>query len=126
MTLSLDYVHIGFENLNGGVLMPFRADRLAELQRAKGYSNRHLALLIGVNENTVRRWLVDGQQPGALSLNQLAATLDTNIDYLMGNTDDKTPPPSEIGELSEMEKRLVWAFRRGGRGGAKRLLGEDE
>jgi transcriptional regulator with XRE-family HTH domain len=104
--------------------MPFRADRLAALQRAHGYSNRHLAGIIGVNENTVRRWLVDGQQPGALSLNQLAATLDTNIDYLMGNTDDKTPPPSELGELSEMERRLLWAFRRGGPKGARRLLSD--
>lgn len=106
--------------------MPFRADRLAELQRAKGYSNRHLANLIGVNENTVRRWLVEGQQPGALSLNQLAAVMDTNIDYLMGNTDDKTPPPPELGELSELEKRFVWALRRGGRKAVKRLLGDDE
>lgn len=106
--------------------MPFRADRMGTLQKAMGYSNRHLAGLIGVNENTVRRWLVDGQQPGALSLNQLAAVLETNIDYLMGNTDDKTPPPSDIGDLSEMEQRLIWAFRRGGRGAARRLLGDTD
>lgn len=106
--------------------MPFRADRLLALQREKGYTNRHIATVIGVNENTVRRWITEGRQPGALSLNQLAAVLDTNIDYLMGNTDDKTPPPSDIGELSDEEKRLIWAFRRGGRGGLTRLFGDDE
>jgi transcriptional regulator with XRE-family HTH domain len=106
--------------------MPFRADRLTALQREKGYTNRHLALLIGVNENTVRRWITENRQPGALSLNQLAAALDTNIDFLMGNTDDKTPPPSDIGDLSEMEQRLIWAFRRGGRKGATRLLGDTD
>lgn len=106
--------------------MPFRADRLLALQRAKGYTNRHLAGLIGVNENTVRRWIVEHRQPGALSLNQMAAVLDTNIDYLMGNTDDKTPPPSELGELSDLERRLVWAFRRGGEKSVRRLFADDD
>lgn len=106
--------------------MPFRADRLLALQKEKGYTNRYLAGLIGVNENTVRRWIIEHRQPGTLSLNQLAAILDTNIDYLMGNTEDKTPPPSELGELSDEERRLVWAFRRGGQKNVRRLFGDDE
>lgn len=106
--------------------MPLRTDRVRELQQAKGYSNRYIADQIEVNENTVSRWVTGNRQPGALSLNQLAAILETNIDYLMGNTDDKTPPPSEIGELSEMEQRLIWALRRGGRKSARRLLADDE
>lgn len=106
--------------------MPFRADRLGELQRAHGYSNRHLATVIGVNENTVRNWLVNGQQPGALSLNQIAVALETNIDYLMGNTDDKTPPEPELGELSDEERRLLWAFRRGGEKEIRRLFGNAD
>ncbi len=106
--------------------MPLRADRLAALQKEKGYKNRHLATLIGVNENTVGNWLARGQQPGALSLNQLAAVMETNIDFLMGNTDDKTPPPADVGELSDLEKRLILALRRGGRSSAKRLLSSDD
>ena len=85
--------------------MPFRADRLSALLKEHGFTNRYLANLIGVNENTVRRWIVEGRQPGALSLNQMAAAFDTNIDYLMGNTDDKTPPPSKLGEEAEKQSR---------------------
>lgn len=106
--------------------MPLRADRLRELQKAKGYSNRHLAGLIGVNENTVGRWVKGNRQPGALSLNQLAAALETSLDFLMGTTDDPTPPSSEIGELSKEEERILWAFRRGGRKAIRRLLDEDD
>lgn len=106
--------------------MPVRADRLQRLQKEKGYTNRYIAAVIGVNENTVSRWVSGKRQPGALSLNQLAATLEVSLDYLMGTTDDPTPPSSEIGELSEEEERILWAFRRGGRKGIKRLLDQDD
>lgn len=106
--------------------MPFRADRLLALQRKQGYTNRYLAGVIGVNENTIRRWINEGRQPGTLSLNQLAAVLNTNIDYLLGNTEDSTPPPGDIGDLSDEEQRLLWAYRRGGRKAILRLLGEDD
>lgn len=106
--------------------MPLRADRMRELLKSKGYSNRYISNLIGVNENTVSRWANGNRQPGSLSLNQLAAALEVTLDYLMGISDDPTPPSSEIGELSEEEKRFVWAFRRGGRKGIKRLLDDDE
>ncbi len=106
-------------------MMPFRADRLTALQREKGYTNRYIAGVIGVYENTIRRWVTEGRQPGTLSLNQLAAILDTNIDYLLGNTEDKTPPSDDIEDLSDEERRLLWAYRRGGRKAILRLLGED-
>ncbi len=106
--------------------MPLRADRVRELQRAKGYSNRYIANLIGVNENTVSRWANGNRQPGSLSLNQLAAALDVSLDYLMGINDDPTPPSSDIGDLSEEEKRILWAFRRGGRKAIRRLLEKDD
>jgi transcriptional regulator with XRE-family HTH domain len=106
--------------------MPLRADRVRELQRAKGYSNRHIATLIGVNENTVSRWANGNRQPGSLSLNQLAAVLEVSLDYLMGISDDPTPPSQEIGELSKEEQRLLWAFRRGGQKGVTRLFHDDD
>lgn len=106
--------------------MPLREDRVRALLMSKGYSNRHVATLIGVNENTVGRWASGKRQPGSLSLNQLAAVLDTSTDYLLGTTEDPTPPPSELGELTDMEQRLVWAYRRGGRKNITRLFGDDD
>ena len=106
--------------------MPLRADRVRELQKAKGYSNRYIANLIGVNENTVSRWANGNRQPGSLSLNQLAAALEVTLDYLMGISDDPSPPSTELGELSIEEQRVLWAFRRGGRKAVKRLFEKDD
>lgn len=106
--------------------MPLRADRLQQLQRDKGYTNRYIANLIGVNENTVSRWANGNRQPGSLSLNQLAAVLEVTLDYLMGISDDPSPPSTELGELSEEEQRILWAFRRAGRKGIRRLLDKDD
>lgn len=93
--------------------MPLRADRVKLLQQQMGYSNRHIATLIGINENTVSRWVSGRQQPNSLRLNQLAAVLEVSEGYLLGNTDDKTPPPPDTGELSGDERRLILAIRDG-------------
>lgn len=106
--------------------MPLRADRVRELQNHNGYTNRYIADLIGVSENTVSRWANGHRQPGALSLNQLAAVFNVSLDYLMGMTDDPTPPPSDLGELSLEEQRLLWAFRRGGPKAVRRQLGDTD
>lgn len=106
--------------------MPIRADRLQQLQKEKGYTNRYIATVIDVNENTVSRWVSGKRQPGGLSLNQLAALLDVSIEYLTGLTDDPTPPSNDIGDLSEEERLLLQVFRRGGRKALLRQLGEDD
>jgi transcriptional regulator with XRE-family HTH domain len=106
--------------------MPLRSDRVQRLQREKELTNRYIANVIGVNENTVSRWVSGKRQPGVLSLNQLAALLEVSIEYLMGITDDPTPPSDDIGELSDEERRILMIFRRGGRKGLKRLLGDDD
>lgn len=106
--------------------MALRTDRLQLMQRERGYTNRYIATVLGVNENTVSRWVSGKRQPGKLSLYQLAALLEVSIEYIEGLTDDKTPPPSDIGDLSDEERRLIWAFRRGGRKGLTRLFGDDE
>ena len=106
--------------------MPLRAERLQLLQREKGYTNRYIANVLHVNENTVSRWVSGRRQPGRLSMNQLAALCETSIEYLNGITDDPTPPPDDIEDLTDEERELLRAFRRGGRKGLKRLLGDDD
>lgn len=106
--------------------MPLRADRVQRLQKEKGYTNRYIATVLDVNENTVSRWASGRRQPGKLSLNQLAALFGVSIEYLLGSTDDPTPPPDEIEDLSAEEREMLRAFRRGGRKALLRLLGEDD
>lgn len=109
--------------------MPLRADRVKLLQQQMGYSNRHVARLIGISENTVSRWVSGRQQPNEVRMYQLAAVLEVNVGYLMGITNDKTPPPPDVGDLSDDEKRLVSAARNGNKEEAEaimRLLFGDE
>lgn len=106
--------------------MPVRADRLQQLQRGKGYTNRYIATVIGVNENTVSRWVSGKRQPGGLSLNQLAALFEVSIEYITGLTDDPTPPSDDIGDLTNEERELLRILRRGGRKALKRLLDDDD
>lgn len=106
--------------------MPLRADRLQVLQKKEGYTNRYIATALDVNENTVSRWVSGRRQPGKLSLNQLAALFKVSLEYLLGVTDDPTPPPDEIEDLSDEERELLKVFRRGGRKALKRHLDDDD
>ena len=106
--------------------MPLRADRVRQLQQKQGYTNRHIATLIGVNENTVSRWARGTRQPGSLSLNLLAALLDTSTDYLLGTTDEPNPPKRAQVDVTQMEFLLLDAFRRGDMRAITRLIGEDD
>lgn len=106
--------------------MPFRADRLQQLQKNEGYTNRYIAIALDVNENTVSRWANGKRQPGKLSLNQLAAIFRVSMEFLLGVTDDPTPPSDEIEDLSVEERELLNVFRRGGRKALKRHLDDDD
>ena len=106
--------------------MPLRTDRVQTLQRAKGYTNRYIATVLGVSENTVSRWVSGRRQPGKLSINQLAAMFEVSIEYLLGLTDDPIPPPNDISDLTDEERELLRIFRRGGRKALKRLIDDDD
>lgn len=106
--------------------MAIRAERLQKLQREHGYTNRYIATILHVNENTVSRWVSGKRQPGQLSLNQLAALFKVSIEYLNGLTDDPTPPPDDIGELTDEEREWLRVYRRGGKKALKRHLGEND
>lgn len=62
-------------------------ERVEQLLKEKGMTQRELALQLGVTEVTVSRWLTEGdngRNPKSTYLAQMANILGTNLDYLLG------------------------------------------
>ncbi|WP_168553983.1 S24 family peptidase [Novosphingobium sp. SG720] len=73
----------------------FRGDRLAELLKAQGISQSHLARLVGVSQATIWKLLKEPAQ-GSKHTHRIARELGTSPAYLMGETDD----PASSGEVT--------------------------
>lgn len=72
------------------------SEKLKELRAEKGKTQKEVATVLGVSENTYRKWEY-GRQPGYGSLCQLAAYYEVTIDYLLGKT----------GTRWETEKQMI-------------------
>ena len=94
--------------------------------RREKLDTKAIAKKIGRNGHTVYRWITGSTQPTSLNLSLLAESLKTSTDYLLGNTDDPTPPKRSQVDLTDMEYRLIDAHRRGDLREIMRLLGGGE
>ena len=83
-------------------------DRLRERRKAKGFTQRELANLVGVDATTISRWErgADGELSVFL-MHSLREALDTSGYYLTGVVDN--PVKSIIPSLEEMQ--LLDIFR---------------
>lgn len=106
--------------------MPLNLGRLEALMRQRKVENKDIAAKIGVSSHTVYRWATGSTQPTSINLGFLADVLQTSTDYLLGNTDDPTPPKRSQVDLTTMEYRLIDAYRRGDLREIMRLLGGGE
>jgi transcriptional regulator with XRE-family HTH domain len=79
-------------------------NRIRVILAEKGKSNRWLALILKLNENTVSRWVNNAAQPEIKTLYRIADILDVSVCSLLeGNTttplDAPTPPRHEQKDL---------------------------
>ena len=65
-------------------------ERIAQL--LAGRSNRWLSAEVGVTEQAVSNWFNQGKKPSSDKLVSIANALNTTTDYLLGRTDDPSPP----------------------------------
>lgn len=72
--------------------MTLLTDRIAEQLHAAGHTPTSLAAELGLRERTVERWAAGTFEPQARHLLELARSLGTSVGYLVGETDDPTPP----------------------------------
>ncbi len=89
-----------------------RGDRLRWARERMGLSQRDLALRCGLGERQIWRYENGDTDPNTSILITIAKELSVTSDFLLGLADD---PKGEITEddLSEMERKLIAAFRNG-------------
>lgn len=67
-------------------------ERLSELLKQKGYSQREFAELIGVTEVSMSRYLKGERMPKGPIVANMAKALHTTSDYLLGQENDEQDP----------------------------------
>ena len=62
-------------------------NRIKVARTAKEMSQKELAALLGVKQNTLSQWETERNEVDLSSLRKIAEILNVSIDYLLGNTD---------------------------------------
>lgn len=86
--------------------------RLRESRKAKSYTQKDLANLIGAKHNSISDWENDKNKPDPDTIELLCGVLDITPNYLLNsNTDDFSPLETEIIKkyrtLDEHSKELI-------------------
>lgn len=88
-----------------------RGDRLKRLRNQHELTHEEIAEALGVSVSQIWRYEAEKVDPSTEVLSRMAKLFHVTTDYLVGLTDDATPPIE--GDLSEKEKRVVAALRHG-------------
>ena len=84
--------------------------RLIEIRQNHGYSQKYVALSIGVAPSIVSRWESGKKIPSRESVSKLADLYEVTIDYLMGRSDEEMPISAD--SLSDDELKLIQDYRK--------------
>ena len=81
-------------------------NRIKELRKSAKLSQEELAEKFGVERATISRWENQKHDPSISDLVRLANFFKVSIDYLVGVTNDPTPPiPLKVDETEEELKK---------------------
>jgi transcriptional regulator with XRE-family HTH domain len=109
------------------IMVMFIQGDLVRLRRKKlGYSQESLAAAAGVDQASISLIETGKGNPTAGVLFSLADVLDTSVDYLLGRTDDPTPPMSNSPDhFARKELRVIELWRDGKKAEAAALILTD-
>ena len=68
--------------------MPTIAERVRELRKSKGLSQRAVGEAIGINERNYRKYEAGYSDPSASNIVKLANFFEVSTDYILGCTDN--------------------------------------
>lgn len=66
-----------------------------------GITAKKMLLDLGYSDNLISQWK-KGSEPSAFKLKRIAEYLDVSTDYLLGNTENPTPPKKEFSETDRL------------------------
>ena len=82
-----------------------KADRIKEMRKAQGWTQRDLAREMMVSRSTVAMWEVEANDIPTPTLERLAGLLHTSPAYLLGWTDDPTDYDSD--DLADVSPEII-------------------
>ncbi len=82
-------------------------ERIKQLRKENGMTQVDMAQKLGVTKGTVSTWETDSRVPGFETLNQMCDMFQRSLDYLMGRSDDATPPILTSEEQNELAMSQV-------------------
>ena len=65
-------------------------DRLARLLKESGFTQKEFAMMCGVTEAAVCRYLKNEREPKIEVISNMATALNTTVEYLISGKEDKT------------------------------------
>ena len=83
--------------------MSIFSDRLTALMRAKGLTQKEVAVKANITESAMSYYVKGVRTPSGEVLVRIAKSLDTTADYLLGSTDN--------AEIPEVQKELKYLQR---------------
>jgi len=89
-----------------------RGDRLRQARVDAGHTQESLSELLDIGNRQIWRYEKGETEPDGVVIAKLAHALNVSADYLLGLSDDPTPPELVAG-LSPLERAVLAALRRG-------------
>lgn len=77
-------------------------ERIKQLRKENGMTQVDLAQKLGVTKGTVSTWETNSRMPGFDVLEHMCDMFQRSLDYLMGRSDDATPPIMTDEEQTEL------------------------
>ena len=81
-------------------------ERIVKLLKVKNFSQKDLAMMIGVTESALTRYIKNERQPKIEVLANLATALDTTVDYLTTGA----KPETDFDEIYRLVARSSYAL----------------
>lgn len=94
---------------------------LMEERKAKDLTQKAIAIMLGVPENTYGGWERGYNEPSAEMLIKLADIFECSVDYLLGRANEIGLVAINNDGLTDVEKNLLAMFRRLDREGQVKL-----
>ncbi|MCC6894232.1 MAG: helix-turn-helix transcriptional regulator [Anaerolineae bacterium] len=100
-------------------------ERLRTLRLKNGFTYASLAKMLDMNMRQIVRYEAGEADPSSDVVTRMADTFNVSADYLLGRTDDPTPP-AHSADLTLHEQAILAALRRDDPLAAIRLIVQTE
>ena len=96
-----------FNKLFKGDIKMNLGEKIKQRRRGLGISQEKLSELVGVHENTIRKWEKGSSFPDAIELKNIAKALGTTTSYLCDETDSTSNSASFIKNSAYQDKTEI-------------------